>query len=78
MEEVDSLSEGLTRVRKGGFVFFMESPSLEYEVARDCGLIQEMSLKSFIDISSSLSLKGSHFITFGACTIPSRGSKISL
>ena len=46
MEEVDSLSEGLTRVREGRFVFFMESPSLEYELARDCGLIQEMSLTS--------------------------------
>ena len=46
MEEVDSLSEGLSRVREGGFVFFMESPSLEYELARDCGLIQEMFLAS--------------------------------
>ena len=46
MEAVDNLSEGLTRVREGRFVFFMESPSLEYELARDCGLIQEMSLTS--------------------------------
>ena len=40
MEEVDSLSEGLSKVRGGKFVFFMESPRLEFEVARDCGLLQ--------------------------------------
>ena len=51
MEEVDSLSEGLSRVREGGFVFFMESPSLEYEIARDCSLIQERLL-TFLSLKS--------------------------
>ena len=40
METVSSNAAGLDRVRRGNFVMFMESPRLEYEVAKDCGITQ--------------------------------------
>ena len=37
---VSSNIEGLDKVRKGGFAFFIESPRLDYEVGRNCDLVQ--------------------------------------
>lgn len=37
---VRSNQEGVARVKAGGYAFFMESPSIEYIVQRDCDLVQ--------------------------------------
>ena len=36
----ESLDLSLERVRRGDFAFFIESPRLDYEVGRDCDLVQ--------------------------------------
>ena len=35
-----SNQQGIDRVKEGDFVYFIESPRLDYEVARDCSLMQ--------------------------------------
>lgn len=37
---VNSNSKGIERVKKGNYAFLMESTSIEYEVQRNCDLIQ--------------------------------------
>ena len=37
---VKDRQEGMAKVRKGGYAFFMESGVVEYEVAQDCNLEQ--------------------------------------
>ena len=37
---VKDREEGMAKVRKGGYAFFLESQAVEYEVAQDCNLEQ--------------------------------------
>lgn len=39
-ERLDSIEDGMNRVDNGDFVFFLESPFIQYELSQDCQLQQ--------------------------------------